>query len=230
MRRPELLTFDEPRHIYHFSGRLVPSVTQVIAPWCDFSMIPPDVLEKARQEGQAIHKMVELICKGLAFDMPEWMRGHRLAFDRFVEDTGFECWAAEKRLYHEIGYAGTADLFGMLPKLRNVLGPANLDIKRSFYGGPTIGLQLAAYSRAWNEEAPKDMAIPDANRFALRLDADGKYRLQRFPGPDDWVDFLAALRQHKFKERHYGSRTRDSSTGEPVDHAEAQRRAAGSSS
>lgn len=225
-----MLTFDEPTHVYRWHGRIVPSVTQVLGPWCDFSHIPPDTLERARQQGIAIHKMVEAICQGLEHRMriPEWMLGHRAAFYRFVEESGFECWAAEKKLYHPMGYAGTADLFGLMPKLKNVNGAANIDVKRSFYGGPIIGLQTAGYSDAWNKEAPKDMRVPDTNRFALRLDADGKYRLQRYPDPDDRVDFLAALRQHRFREKHYGSRTRDSSAGTAlVDHAQAERSPAG---
>lgn len=202
-----MLSFDEPSHTYRWNERVVPSVTQALAPWCDFSHIPPAVLERARQQGVAIHKMVELLCNGLPFAMPDWMHGHREAFNRFLDDTGFECWAAERRLYHPIGYAGTADLFGLMPKLgRKVSGPVNIDVKRSFYGGPIIGLQTAGYSRAWNAEAPKDMQVPEANRYALRLDADGKYRLQRYPDPDDWIDFLAALRQHHFREKHYGNR------------------------
>lgn len=201
-----MLSFDEPSHTYRWNGRVVPSVTQVLAPWCDFSHIPPAVLERARQQGVAIHKMVELLCKGLPFGMPEWMSGHRTAFDRFLEETGFECLAAEQPLYHPMGYAGTPDLFGWLHKARGVNGLANIDVKRSFYGGPIIGLQTAGYTAAWNETAPRDMQVRDVNRYALRLDADGKYRLQRYPDPDDWVDFLAALRQHRFREKHYANR------------------------
>lgn len=201
------LTFDEGPHRYYWNGRPVPNVTSIIAPWTDWSLIPPERLEAARQRGKARHKMVEVDCLGLEheYTWPEWIAGARMAWERFKDDTGFICWTPEKKLYHRVyGYAGTADLFGELPKLgKKVNGPANIDVKGSEYAGPAIGLQLGAYTQAWNEDAPKDLRIPMANRFALILGDDGKYRLSRYPDPEDWIDFLAALRQHRFRERHY---------------------------
>jgi hypothetical protein len=200
-----VLTFDEKAHRYFWHGQPVPNVTRVLAPWTDYSHIPPATLERAQQEGKAVHFYVEQDCIGLAhkFGWPDWMAGHIKAWGRFKEETSFQCWFAERKLYNrKMGYAGTADLFGELPSV----GPVCIDVKRSFYAGPIIGLQTAAYTDSHNGDAPKDMRVPSENRFALRLDADGKYRLQRFPDPDDWMDFVAALRQHRFREKHYVSR------------------------
>lgn len=211
-----MLTFDAASHTYRWEGQLVPNVTRVLAPWCDYSHIPAEVLARAQHQGVAVHKMVEEHCKGLAhrFTWPDWMAGHINAWHRFVEETGFQCWFSEHKIFHKkLRYAGTPDLIGELPKLRDVKGPANIDVKRSFYAGPIIGLQTAAYTEAHNSDAPKDLKVPTANRFALRLDADGTYRLQRYAGEDDWVDFVAALRQHRFREKHYGSRTGESRAG-----------------
>lgn len=203
------LTFDEKEHRYYWGGRLVPNVTRLIEPWTDWSRIPPDVLERARQRGQVRHKLVEADCLGTThlYDWPAWTAGARRAWERCKDETGFVAWFSEKQLYHRIyGYAGTADLFGEATKLKNVKGPVNWDVKGSEYAGRAIGLQLAAYTNAWNEEAPKDLRVPNANRFALILKDDGTYKLPRYDEGDDWIDFLAALRQWKFKEKHYGSR------------------------
>jgi len=48
-------TFDPERHLYLVDGRPVPSVTQVLhsaALAADYSMVPPDVLERKRIIGQ----------------------------------------------------------------------------------------------------------------------------------------------------------------------------------
>lgn len=199
-----MLTFDEPSHTYRWDGRLVPNVTRIIAPLTDYSRIPADVLERARQEGVAIHKMAELDFKGdLDVDgLPEWMRGRYAALCRFREDTGFECWSTEQRMFHPtLGYAGTADLFGICHKLKNK-GACNIDVKRSLYGGPAIGLQTAGYTDQWNKTQPRDLRV--TNRAALVLNDNGTYRLPMYEDGDDFVAFLACLQQWKWKEKHYG--------------------------
>lgn len=210
------LTLDESSHSYRWNGELVPNVTKIIAPWTDWSRIPAAVLEAARDRGKVRHKLVEADCFGTTdeYDWPEWTAGARKAWERCKEETGFVCWMSERRLYHRaLGYAGTADLFGEFTKLKNVRGPVNVDVKGSDFARAAIGLQLAAYTAAWNEDAPKDLRVPSENRFALILADNGSYRLlsikdrEAFINRDDWIDFVAALRQHRFRERHYGSRT-----------------------
>ena len=106
-----MLTFNEERHEYQWDGVVVPSVTQTLKGLTDYSHIQPDALERARQEGRAVHYMVECACKGIEVDLPEWMTGHWQAWQRFVAETGFECWASEQRGYHGLyRYAGTMDL------------------------------------------------------------------------------------------------------------------------
>jgi hypothetical protein len=47
-----------------------------------------------------------------------------------------------------LGVAGTPDLIGELRKLKKVAGVWNIDVKRSLYAGPAIGLQTAATPRS----------------------------------------------------------------------------------
>lgn len=201
-----MLTFDEVLHEYRWNGERVPNVTSVIGHLTDYSRIPAEALERARQEGQAVHKMVDAACKGTLVDLPAWMYGHFDAWMRFVADTGFECIHSEHRVYHHSQrYAGTLDLAGTLPRLKTSKKPAVIDVKRSFYGGPAIGLQTAGYKDAWNSDKGRPTKLHE--RYALRLDADGKYRLKRFDDDpnhiEDSLAFLACLQQYRWRAKHY---------------------------
>jgi hypothetical protein len=51
-------SFDANRHLYLVQGRPVPSVTQVLHSaglGADYSMVPPEVLERKRIIGQFVH-------------------------------------------------------------------------------------------------------------------------------------------------------------------------------
>lgn len=197
-----MLTFDEAAHRYEWNGKVVPSVTQLLAPLSDFSRIDPAVLENARQQGVAVHKLVELDTQGdldLA-SLPEWMIGYHGAWAKFCADTGFVAIGSEQRVYDRaFGYAGTLDLVGTMHKGKHAPDRAIVDVKRSFLAGPSIGLQTAAYLNAWNVEHPKQKA---KYRFALQLRADGSYRLQPFEDPADFGVFLSLLTLHKYKARN----------------------------
>lgn len=208
-----MLTFDEATHVYRWNGQPVPNVTRVLAPLTDYSRIPEDVLARAQLEGKAIHRMVELYMKG-ALDLADmhsdeskqWMLPRLTALERFIDETGFVCLEAERPIYnHRLGYAGTPDLIGGMPSVKRLRGRlAVVDVKRSFFAGPAIGLQTAAYARAWNDTNARTAWVPEANRFALQLRADGTYRLESFEDGDDFAAFLALLTTHRWKEKHYG--------------------------
>jgi len=190
-----VLTFDEGPHVYRADGVVVPSVTQIIAPLTSYAHIPADVLEKARQEGTAVHKMVELNCRDdLDEDrLPEWMRPYLAAWRSFVAEFGFQLEASEERVFHKtMHYAGTLDLRGRTRKGERVL----IDIKRSFAAGAAIGVQTAAYAGAvgagWSACA----------RFGLQLRGNGTYRMREFNESSDWQVFLACLTLHRYHERN----------------------------
>jgi hypothetical protein len=198
-----MLSFDEAAHQYFWQGKPVVNVTRVLKPLVDYSHIPDAVLETARRKGVAVHRMVELDAAGDldTTTIPDWMQGCYRALCRFKDETGFEVWASERKLYHpNYQYAGTLDLVGLMPKLKNAQGPCLVDLKRSFYAGPVIGVQLAAYKEPWDKAEGKDMRI--RHRFALRLDEDGKYRLEPFEDTADFSVFLSLLTIHNWKERH----------------------------
>jgi hypothetical protein len=194
-----VLTFDQASHTYRWHGQPVPNVTRIIAPLVTYiATVPPDRLEAARQEGEHIHEMVALDCRGKLESVPQWMAGHREAWELFKEETGFECWATEERLYHPLGYAGTPDLVGTMPKARNGY-PAVIDLKRTLYAGPAIGLQTASYSELWNRKHGKGMKV--SGRYGLQLRPNGTYRLQPYEDADDWPAFLAMLTTYRWREK-----------------------------
>jgi hypothetical protein len=184
-----MLAFDEGPHVYRWDGAPVPSVTQIIKPLYSFDFVDPAVLERARQEGVAIHKMVELDCVGELDEdgLPAWLRSYFAAWRAFVAETGFELEASEQRVYSPTyRYAGTLDLRGRTRRHARAL----IDVKRSFAAGRAIGVQLAGYAQA--VEWPTDGRNACA-RYGLQLRADGTYRMQAFADPKDWSVFLACL-------------------------------------
>lgn len=198
-----MLAFDAASHTYTWSGKPVPNVTRIIAPLTDYAKIPPETLEKARQQGIQIHKMVELSCLGrldvdhlMTDEAMAWLRPYYKAWLKFLSETGFELWLSEQRVYHRrLGYAGTLDLVGILTKTK-LRDPAVLDVKRSFYAGRAIGVQTAAYDDAYNQGAEKDLRT--RHRLGLQLRADENYRLQEYANRNDYGVFLACLTLHNW--------------------------------
>lgn len=206
-----MLTFDEASHTYRWKGELVPNVTRIIGHLTDYSHIPPQRLQDLQEEGRAVHKMVEMDCAGTLDFVPDWLVPHYSAWQRFLEETGFEPLVSEYRVYHTTQrYAGTLDLLGEFKKLKGATGIALIDVKRSLYAGPAIGLQLAGYDNALR--ADKTMPRPN-RRYALRLGSDGKYHLDAgvkvngseipFDAPDNGTAFLACLQQYRWRQKYY---------------------------
>lgn len=195
----EHLQFDAATHTYTVGGRPVPNVTRILSPLVDYSMIPAGKLEIARQKGVAVHKMVELDARGdLDEDgLPDWMRPVLKQWRKYCADTGFTVIESERKVYHQTyGYAGTLDLIGTFGGQGDE--HALIDVKRSFLAGQVIGLQTAAYAEAYIDEIGHKLIV---NRYALRLNENGPYRLEPYPGKTDFQSFLTCLSFHKLKAR-----------------------------
>ena len=197
------LQFDEATHTYRYGGIVVPNVTRVLGGLVDYSKIPADTLETARQKGVAVHKMVELDAKGNLDEstLPDWLRPVLDRWRQFIADTGFRVIESEHRVYHgSYHYAGTLDLVGDFWG-----GPmAFIDVKRSLMGGHVIGLQLAAYQQAYQfecKEIDTVKKIANARRYALRLNENGPYRLEPYTDKWDFPRFLACLSYYRLQEQ-----------------------------
>lgn len=200
-----MLSFDEPTHVYRWNGNVVPGVTRALDGLTDYRWVTAEQLELAREEGKAIHYMVELYAKN---DLDEreldpWFGPRLVALKKLIADTQMKVIASEEKVYHPgFGYAGCLDLAATLvvPGMdkKPIEARAILDVKRSFAAGAAIGLQLAAYMEAKNAASTEKFD----RRYALQLRDDGTYRLREFDDKSDFQTFLACLIRHKWKERH----------------------------
>lgn len=202
-----MLVFDEATHTYTVDGVVVPSVTQILSGAClyDFSMVAPDVLERKRQIGTAVHKAIEL---SLAGDLDEdWLpaawAGYFRAWQKFVADTGItdaDIGPGEGPMYHTgFRYAGTPDRQIYLDKRWAVL-----DLKTTAELHPAVGLQLAAYQELINDSPANDMphTLQIKDRYALQLKENGTYRLEQYKDKSDWQVFLSLLTVANWKRKN----------------------------
>lgn len=197
--------FDEASHTYTLDGVRLPSVTQLLAPIKpDFSMVPPDVLERKRALGVAVHLACELDDMGELDDdstdagVMQYVAGWR----KFRADTGAAIVANEQRLFHPaMRYAGTIDRLAYL-RLRNDSEASTwlLDLKTGDEAYPSYGVQLAGYELLVRSNV--DQGIATLNRGTVHLRPDASYRFSQFKNPNDAACFIACLSLFQWKENH----------------------------
>jgi len=195
-----MLTFEEGPHVYRYNGAVVPSVTQVLHGMVDYSRVDPAALDRAKKEGQAIHKMVELDILDELEKLPKWLDGHYAAWQKFKRDKDFTPQGTEFRMYDpRLRVAGTLDLIGDMGQFAAL---ALIDLKRSLYAGAVIGLQLAGYKKLWNDTMVPLGHLRVRDRHALVLRANGTYKLEPFPDESDEQTFVACVMRHHWMTTH----------------------------
>lgn len=188
-----LLEFDEPSHTYRLAGKIVPSVTQILACASGFDFVSQEVLEAAGRRGTYVHQMCEASDLGELDDEvecngPHWPR--LLAWRAFCSDYGANFSAIETRGYSPLfGFAGTVDREARLERVSPVDNWI-LDVKTSATLGKTWGLQTAAYKQIAMERAPNWAFV---RRGTVRLLESGRYIFDEFKSPSDWKVFQAML-------------------------------------
>lgn len=170
-----MLTYDDRLHVYVLDGTRIPSVTQALklAGLIDARFYTPE----AAARGTAVHALCQYADGGgmpIAWsDVPYGVEAYAEAYDAFRFDTRIEYAGIEKMNAHPDGsYAGRCD--------RDVLrstfgGRGKLEIKT---GGEEEwhGYQLALYQ----------LMDPQGERWAVYLQANGRYRLRRKFSADDY--------------------------------------------
>ena len=177
---------------YTVNGQRVVSVTEalVISGVVDFSGVPLDLLEAARERGRRVHELCAEVARGDIENLEPEFAPYVDAFCQFLETSGFKPHLIEHPVVNErYRYAGTLDLTGDLDGEMILI-----DIKTG-RSPRWAGLQLAGYALAF---APTTL-----KRFSLELRPDGGYRLKPFRSYADYPDFLACVRiaQWLIKER-----------------------------
>lgn len=190
------LDFDKAAHAYTLNGQRVPSVTQILAPLVDFSMVAQDVLEAAREFGQHVHVACDLFNRGILdwLSLDPALLPYVSAWKRFIDESGAVVVASELPVAHEdFGYAGMADV--VLAWRSRVVVP---DIKSTAVVPATVGAQTAAYAKAYQ----RMHGGKEPERRCISLHPDGTYRVHAKRDAGDWSLFLSALNIHKFKEKN----------------------------
>jgi len=187
-----VLRFNEDKHQYYWHDKPVLNVTRALGPLTDYSVVDPQKLAVAQQEGKATHKMVELDIKDdLDTDSLGWLEPKWRGWRKFLADTGFKPHHSELKCFSpKIMVAGTLDILGVLGKDETII-----DIKRSLYAGRVIGLQLAGYVRLCRDG---DATLPRITRRTALVLGDGTYKLREFSDPNDENVFLSAVTMYRW--------------------------------
>ncbi len=172
--------FDDATHTYHFDGKVVPSVTQVLK---SAGMIDDRWFNQgARDRGRIVTVAIELHSKGELGTVPEGYEGYVGAWVTFLVDTGFVPRDVEKPFFNRLyGYAGTPDVEGRVPGATRRL---IVDVKTGC-DAPHYPIQTAGYDMAYSH--PHD-------RWCVFLKPNGAYAIRQHTDPRDWDVFLAALK------------------------------------
>lgn len=174
------LIFRDTDHTYWLGPQRLVSVTEVLNAqgFVDSRWFT----EASRDRGVKVHLALEYFNENrLDIDsLHPTIAGRVIAYQRFLDDTGFQVVGFEERLSSEAhACAGTLDL-------RGVWGADNYII--DFKSGPVAywtGMQTAAYEMLARKGPHK--------RAGLELMENGKYKLTRFESANDRAQFVAAL-------------------------------------
>lgn len=165
----------------------------------DFSKIPPEVLKKAAEFGQHVHKTVEWFERGkLKLKKLDPILGIVLAaWDNCKRNNNILIEYTEMVVVStRYKYAGTLDIIAIVNGKRSVI-----ELKTRPYNPITDALQTAAYQQAHNEMFPKAKAI---RRYMCELNQHGKYKffeIRQQPGqPDHLQMFLCTLALKNWEE------------------------------
>jgi hypothetical protein len=173
---------------------IFPSVTKVLQPYADFSMIKPDVLQAASERGTAVHDACFAYATGLpSFGMDDDVKGYFESFKRWFDAMVKEVLLCEIRLIDEQhGFHGEPDL---VVKAKN--GEVMLiDVKTPISKSKGWRLQMAGYARLCTLNGYEIDRIG-----SLRLHPEGKvpkvdwYEEHRM---QDFAVFLSALNVYRF--------------------------------
>lgn len=187
---PPGLVFDPAAHAYRFEGTKLPSVTGILAPLSDFSRVPPDVLERKRQIGTAVHLACEWDDEDALDDAatPALIMGYVEGWRMFKRDMQVAVLHKEARVHHpQRHYCGTLD---RILRMRGKPMPQLVDIKTSAQIQKAVGPQTAGYAAA--------AGAPTYGRGVIQLMPDGRYHYEELTNPNDWAVFTACLTIHNY--------------------------------
>jgi hypothetical protein len=201
-----MLEFDPIGHLYRLDGKIIPSVTQILA---EAGFVDSQWFTTESQDrGTMVHRGIHTHELGLLEDPPAEFQGYLKAWETFKLASDFIVgWTEHMMVSETYRFAGTADCLGTFAAqhIRDKDGGevhypdrlALIDFKTSESERPWWRLQLAAYHILCDE--------PNRGRYSLRLREDGTYRLTEYPRKtlrEDRAIFIAALNCFQWKENN----------------------------
>ena len=187
--------FYSAEHRYELHGHTVPSVSEIIAPLVDYSMVPEERLNFARDRGTAVHAACHLDdiddLDESTVDA-EHVLPYLIAWRKFKRDHNPAIELSEEPLYHEgLRFAGTPDKWMVINGAR--IGG---DLKTVAQMSPVTGVQLSGYQllvkdrKGWGAR----------ERWGIQLRKDGSYRVTKYP--DETATFLSLLNLYNWRKKH----------------------------
>ena len=177
----------------------MPSVTEILGVYNDFSRVPKDRLQAAADRGTRVHHACAAIANGIHLFRPDndidgYVDSFRKWFDN-VEDVLL----CEKELYHSIyEYHGHPDL---VIKFFGETCYRVVDIKTPIKASPTWPSQIAAYERLVLD-LYRPIKLDHSGTLSLAANGtEAKFTDYSKTRLSNWLNFLAALQAYKaFKE------------------------------
>lgn len=188
-------TFDPVAHEYRMDSEVVPSVTEIVSPLIDYSMVPADRLNFARDRGTAVHLACHLDDIGdldeESVDMVNvWP--YLLAWRRFKTEHKVKVKLSEEPLFHgALRFAGTPDKVLLLGKHRMLP-----DLKTVAKMTPAIGVQLSGYEAL----VSRNKRWQIHSRVGIQLRRDGTYNATTYP--DELGTFMSLLNLYNWRKKN----------------------------
>jgi hypothetical protein len=191
----KVYTYDEETHTHRIGGEVVPGITTCIKPLTSYDAIPPAVLQAACDWGTAVHKTVELFCKGT---LDEDQLDPALA----LVLTGFNRWADEVGILPcdfvvETPMGDPSLMFAGIPDL--ILdGKLIVEVKTRPVNMLTDSIQTAAQEALWKKNGGQ--RTKEYEHRVLTLNVDGSYHYQKVNHRQAWPRFRKLLDHYHDKK------------------------------
>ncbi|NPV03857.1 MAG: hypothetical protein HPY67_03900 [Syntrophaceae bacterium] len=190
------LVFDAERHAYLLDGRVVPSVTQILA--AEGIIDGQWYTEEGRRRGDHVHLALRYHDEGRLDEesVTDEVRPYLEAWQRFISETGFICLQIEQPFAdRNLGFAGTPDRVGWMDGDKTL---SIIDIKTGA-PEPWHALQTAAYAVGLGKRT--------VMRWSVYLKPNGAYRLIRHQAIEDVIAWLGLVSVHNWKLKYMGSKS-----------------------
>ncbi len=187
------IDFSSLTHQYFYKERDLISVTKAFEKVgaTDFSKVPFEVIEPARERGDTVHDMAAMFGNEILDEdtVTEEYEGYLSAIQKFYKERVKKIIAIEQKIYNlHFCYAGTLDIL-YLNKSRQLCLD---DWKTPKKDHKVSKWQTAAYAYAWEKLTRKKVS----ERASVLLRPDGTYQREEHKNPlkRDFDDFVTILR------------------------------------